>query len=61
MPSYFAPEEWAVTEDHYQPELNRFMETIFFTGNGYLGLRGVPEEGGGSGVVLADQLRGAHL
>lgn len=49
MPSYFAPEEWAVTEDHYQPALNRFMETIFFTGNGYLGLRGVPEEGAPAG------------
>ncbi len=42
---YFMPEEWAVTEDHFQPHLNRFMETIFFTGNGYIGLRGVPEEG----------------
>jgi len=45
MHRYFTPEEWAVTEDHYQPALNRLMETIFFTGNGYLGLRGVPEEG----------------
>ncbi len=50
MTAFFAPEEWAVTEDLYQPELNRFMETIFFTGNGYLGLRGVPEEGAPAGL-----------
>lgn len=42
---YFIPEDWAVTEERYQPELNRFMETIFYTGNGYMGLRGIPEEG----------------
>ena len=44
MASYFPAEEWAVSEETFQPELNRFMETIFFTGNGYIGLRGTPEE-----------------
>jgi trehalose/maltose hydrolase-like predicted phosphorylase len=42
--SYFTPEDWAVSEDRYRPDLNRFLETIFFTGNGYLGVRGTPEE-----------------
>ena len=44
MDYLFPAEEWAVTEESYQPQLNRFLETIFFTGNGYIGLRGTPEE-----------------
>lgn len=42
---FFRAEEWAVTEDTYQPELNEFFETIFWLGNGYMGVRGTPEEG----------------
>jgi alpha,alpha-trehalose phosphorylase len=42
---FFEYDTWKVCEVIYKPELNRFFETIFFLGNGYMGVRGVPEEG----------------
>lgn len=42
---YFKPHPWTIAEDRHQPKLNEFQETIFFLGNGYMGVRGVPEEG----------------
>ncbi len=38
--------EWEITETIYSPEYNARHETIFALGNGYLGTRGTPEEGG---------------
>jgi len=46
---FFPPEPWSVTERAYRPELNEFLETIFFLGNGYMGVRGTPEEGFAAG------------
>ncbi len=37
--------EWEVTEAVYQPERNLYYETNFTLANGYMGLRGLPEEG----------------
>ena len=42
---HFAPHDWLVVDDAFNPDLNRFHETIFYLGNGYMGVRGVPEEG----------------
>lgn len=38
-------EDWKVTESPYQPELNTYFETVFVLANGYMGVRGTPEEG----------------
>jgi alpha,alpha-trehalose phosphorylase len=40
----YPPNEWSVIEKHFRPEFLAQMETIFALGNGYLGMRGVPEE-----------------
>jgi len=42
---HFAPHDWLVVDDAFNPDLNRFHETIFYLGNGYMGVRGTPEEG----------------
>ena len=50
-----AASEWAIVEAAFDPERLAAMESVFAVGNGYLGLRGAPEEGGPShdpGVVL---------
>src|SRR5215468_5704922 len=39
-------DEWNVVEKEFHPELLAQMETILALGNGYLGMRGSPEEGG---------------
>jgi len=36
---------WTVAETDYAPELNAYYETVFSLANGYLGVRGTPEEG----------------
>ncbi len=41
----FPAESWAVTEPVFNPQYNEFLESIFFLGNGYMGVRGTPEEG----------------
>ena len=43
---YYPPDEWNVIERGYHPEFMAQMETIFAVANGYLGMRGCPEEGG---------------
>ncbi len=43
----FRAEAWTVTDRSGNPDQNAFHETIFFLGNGRLGLRGTPEEGAG--------------
>src|SRR6201984_840611 len=42
----FPADEWNVIERHFNPELLAQLETILALGNGYLGMRGCPEEGG---------------
>jgi alpha,alpha-trehalose phosphorylase len=43
---YYPPDEWNVIEKGFHPEFLAQLETIFALGNGYLGMRGCPEEGG---------------
>ena len=46
-PSHDYPaDEWNVIEKGFHPEFLAQMETIMALGNGYLGMRGCPEEGG---------------
>src|SRR5215475_4514663 len=44
----YPPDEWNLIETNYRPEFAAQMETVLALGNGYLGMRGVPEEGGPS-------------
>ncbi len=55
---YFRPAPWTITETTHDPALNGFHETIFFLGNGYMGVRGTPEEGLQQGVWSA---RGTYM
>jgi alpha,alpha-trehalose phosphorylase len=43
--SDYPPNEWSVIERSFRPEFMAQMETILALGNGYLGMRGSPEEG----------------
>jgi len=46
-PSHDYPaNEWNVIEKGYRPEFLAQVESIMALGNGYLGMRGCPEEGG---------------
>jgi alpha,alpha-trehalose phosphorylase len=45
-PHDYPPDEWNVIEKHFHPEFLAQLETIVALGNGYLGMRGCPEEGG---------------
>ena len=46
-PSHDYPaDEWNVVEKAFHPELLAQLETMLALGNGYLGIRGCPEEGG---------------
>src|SRR5262245_9069889 len=38
--------EWNVIEKRFHPEFLAQLETMLALGNGYLGMRGCPEEGG---------------
>jgi alpha,alpha-trehalose phosphorylase len=42
----YPADEWNVIENRFHPEFLAQMETILALGNGYLGMRGCPEEGG---------------
>lgn len=42
----YPPDEWNVIEKAFHPEFLAQYETVFALGNGYLGMRGCPEEGG---------------
>src|SRR5690242_17820518 len=42
----FPADEWNVIERGFHPEFADQLETIMALGNGYLGMRGCPEEGG---------------
>jgi alpha,alpha-trehalose phosphorylase len=42
----FPPDEWNVIEKAFHPEFLAQLETMLALGNGYLGMRGCPKEGG---------------
>ena len=42
----YPADEWNVVEKRFHPEFLAQMETILALGNGYIGMRGCPEEGG---------------
>jgi alpha,alpha-trehalose phosphorylase len=44
-PHLFPPDEWRIVEQRYSRAHADAAETLFCLGNGYLGLRGSPEEG----------------
>ncbi|MBI2246100.1 MAG: glycoside hydrolase family 65 protein, partial [Nocardioides sp.] len=41
----FPTDPWALVETGYRPDDLGVTETLFAVGNGYLGMRGNPEEG----------------
>jgi alpha,alpha-trehalose phosphorylase len=43
---YYPADEWNIIERGFHPEYLAQLETILALGNGYLGMRGCPEEGG---------------
>jgi len=44
-PHLFPPDEWRIVEQRYSRAQGGTAETLFSLGNGYLGLRGSPDEG----------------
>ena len=42
----YPADEWNVIEKAFHPEFLAQLETMLALGNGYLGMRGCPEEGG---------------
>ena len=44
--SDYPADEWNVVEKAFHPEFLAQLETMLALGNGYLGMRGCPEEGG---------------
>jgi alpha,alpha-trehalose phosphorylase len=42
----FPADDWNVIEKRFHPEFTAQLETVLALGNGYLGMRGCPEEGG---------------
>ncbi|HEX6508923.1 MAG TPA: glycoside hydrolase family 65 protein, partial [Chloroflexota bacterium] len=55
----FPADEWNIIEKGFHPEFLAQLETIMALGNGYLGMRGCPEEGGPS-VENATLLNGFY-
>ena len=56
FPRLSSEEEWAIFEENIDEGKMRFLETIFTLGNGYLGSRGILEEGykkGYAGTYIA--------
>ena len=45
-PHDYPPDEWNIIEKGFHPEFLAQLETMLALGNGYLGMRGCPEEGG---------------
>jgi alpha,alpha-trehalose phosphorylase len=46
--SDYPPDEWSLIEKRFHPEFIAQLESLMALGNGYLGMRGSPEEGGPS-------------
>jgi len=51
LPESLTDEEWTISEDRIDREQMRYQEAILTLGNGYLGSRGVLEEGYEEGYV----------
>ena len=47
---------WIVEQKQWEPQKERFYESLFSLGNGYMGLRGTMEE-----TYSADTLKGMYL
>src|SRR5271157_1682024 len=47
-PRDYPADEWNVIENGFHPEFLAQLETVFALSNGYIGIRGCPEEGGPS-------------
>ena len=45
-PHGYPADEWNIVEKGFHPEFLAQLETMLALGNGYLGMRGCPEEGG---------------
>src|SRR6516165_10841435 len=45
-PHDYPADEWNIVEKRFHPEFRAQLETMLALGNGYLGMRGCPEEGG---------------
>src|ERR1700756_3016613 len=45
-PHGYPADEWNIIEKEFHPEFLAQLETMLALGNGYLGMRGCPEEGG---------------
>ena len=45
-PADYPADEWNVIEKRFHPEFLAQLETMMALGNGYIGMRGCPEEGG---------------
>ena len=45
----YPPDEWNMIEKKFNPNFLAQTETMLAVGNGYLGMRGCPEEGGPAG------------
>ena len=58
-PHDYPADEWNVIEKRFHPEFLAQMETMTALGNGYLGMRGCPEEGGPS-VENSTLINGFH-
>jgi alpha,alpha-trehalose phosphorylase len=52
-------EPWCIRERGIDPAKSFLHETLFTLGNGYIGMRGTPEEGGAAGA--RDTLEGTYL
>ena len=42
----YPADEWHVIEKEFRPDFLAQLETVLALGNGYIGMRGCPEEGG---------------
>jgi alpha,alpha-trehalose phosphorylase len=56
-----APEPWCIRERAIDRARAFLHETLFTLGNGYIGMRGTPEEGHGPGGTLHGTLEGTYL
>jgi alpha,alpha-trehalose phosphorylase len=54
-------EPWCIRERGIDPDKRFLHETLFTLGNGYIGMRGTPEEGAEEGAAGAGTLEGTYL
>ncbi len=61
IPGGLEAEPWRIRERGIDPRRAFLHETLFTLGNGYIGMRGTPEEGHGPGGALQGTLEGTYL